>query len=246
MKKVVLIVVVILAFGFSKMKEDNEAFEPVVVLELFTSQGCSSCPSADRLLNTVRKEYKDDNIFVLSYHVTYWNYIGWKDPFSKEKYTDKQREYGQKFRSRSIYTPQLVVNGKEHFVGSNRSLLNSKLKSYSEVSVVNNIRLSDVKKTNDKVSFNYEVKGNLSNKSLRTILVIEERDTFVKRGENRDRKLTNSNIVIAEKEVALKDENGFSSIAIPDIVKPGDKLHLMVVTASKNLSITGAAKKALY
>jgi hypothetical protein len=85
--------------------------EPVVVLELFTSQGCSNCPSADLSLQKVKKEDKN-GVFTLSYHVGYWNYIGWKDPFSKAIYAEKQRKYNVKFRNNSNYTPQVVVNGK--------------------------------------------------------------------------------------------------------------------------------------
>ena len=150
MKKLLLTFVIILGLGFTTTERSNLAFEPIVVLELFTSQGCSSCPSADKLLNEVRKEYNEENVFALSYHVSYWNYIGWKDPFSKEEYTEKQHAYAAKFRSRSVYTPQLVVNGKEHFVGSDQYKLYSRLKSYSKTSVPNQVVLKNVKRTEVK------------------------------------------------------------------------------------------------
>jgi hypothetical protein len=68
--------------------QDEESFEPIVVLELFTSQGCSSCPAADALLNQT-KQKSLDNVFTLSYHVDYWNYIGWEDPFSSSQYAKR-------------------------------------------------------------------------------------------------------------------------------------------------------------
>ena len=122
---------------FNREKYDSE-IDNIVVLELFTSQGCSSCPPADRLLD----EVKNDKIIALSYHVDYWNYIGWDDPFSAKKYTERQKLYSNKFNSSTIYTPQLVINGQEHIVGSNKSLLYTKLRYYSKKKNLNTVRLS--------------------------------------------------------------------------------------------------------
>lgn len=120
----VLVFMAFKEFNYSKSVASNNktttakvSDNGIVVLELFTSQGCSSCPAADVQLEEAKKNYPE-RVFALSYHVDYWNYIGWEDPFSKKAYTFKQREYNQKFRSSSNYTPQLVVNGKEHFGGS--------------------------------------------------------------------------------------------------------------------------------
>ena len=244
MKKLILTLIVISAFGFSEPIEEKDAFKPVIVLELFTSQGCSSCPSADNLLNKVRKNYQEEEVYALSYHVTYWDYIGWKDPFGKESYTAKQRKYAQKFRSRSVYTPQLVVNGREHFVGSNNGKLLSKIKSYSQSSTPNEVTLKDVNRNGSNVSLSYQAKGNLNGKKLRTVLVIEERETQVKRGENRNRRLVNSNIVVAEKYMVPSAE-GQMTIDIPSIVNTNDQLHVMVLVEGDDLTITAADKVAL-
>jgi hypothetical protein len=71
--------------------------KPFAIVQLFTSQGCSSCPSADLLLEKVEKEYEGKNVFVLSYHVDYWNRLGWKDVFSKKEFSDLQYNYSSKF-----------------------------------------------------------------------------------------------------------------------------------------------------
>ena len=93
-----------------------------VVLELFTSQGCSSCPSADRLLSKLEQNPRlAGKVVPLSFHVDYWNYIGWTDPFSAPRWSERQRAYGRAFRSNRIYTPQLVVNGQGECVGSNEA-----------------------------------------------------------------------------------------------------------------------------
>ncbi|TXN36012.1 DUF1223 domain-containing protein [Flagellimonas hymeniacidonis] len=219
----------------------SEAYMPSIVLELFTSQGCSSCPPADVLLEKVKKEYPE-NVYALSYHVDYWNYIGWEDPFSKSVYTKKQRDYNSKFRYRSNYTPQLVINGKEHFVGSNQSKMYSKLNVYKTKKAANAINL-DVKKTSgSSISFDYTVDGDFTNKQLRVVLVLDERTTSVKRGENRNRVLKNSNIVVAEKYIPVTTQKGTSSIAIPKLVSSNDNLTLMVLIEADNLDITGAIK----
>ena len=173
--------------------------KPLVVLELFTSQGCSSCPSADAVLADVKNDFSSDIVIPIAYHVDYWNYIGWKDPFSLKEYTKKQRNYGQKFRSRSIYTPQLVINGKEHLIGSNSFKIYQKIKQYKKQDfAINEIILSNVISKNGSVNFNYLLNGKISDKQIRFLLLIDERITNVKHGENSNRTLSNSNIVIKE------------------------------------------------
>jgi hypothetical protein len=89
-----------------------------VIVELFTSQGCSSCPPADRLLS---KLGQDPRVIPLAFHVDYWNYIGWTDPFSSKAWSQRQQGYARAFHSNRIYTPQLVVSGRTEVVGSNES-----------------------------------------------------------------------------------------------------------------------------
>ena len=118
--------------------EIAESENGIVVLELFTSQGCSSCPPADELLKKL-KQSNNKHIYTIAYHVDYWNYIGWEDPFSKPEFTAKQTDYNKKFRNRSNYTPQLVVNGKDHFVGSNAGKLYQNIELYGSVAAENQI-----------------------------------------------------------------------------------------------------------
>ncbi|NDV42608.1 DUF1223 domain-containing protein [Flagellimonas sediminis] len=226
------------------MPEGHAVGSSSVVLELFTSQGCSSCPSADALLWKVKQEFPDD-VFALSYHVDYWDYIGWKDPFAKTEHTQKQRAYGKKFRLNSIYTPQMVVNGREHFVGSNRAELYSKIDACRAISVVNTIKIINADVANGTIAFSYDVIGNIEHKLLRVVLVIDERVTQVKRGENRNRTLKNSNIVVQEKHVELKHSSGESSIQIPSVVSKDDGLTLILLVETAGLDITGAAKREI-
>ena len=232
MQKILLTFIVMVVLNFQP-----KTFEPIVVLELFTSQGCSSCPAADDLLNELKTEY-GAHVIPLSYHVDYWNYIGWKDPFSSKKFTQKQKNYNNKFKSQSIYTPQVVVNGQEHFLGSRASLFHSKIKDYSKIASANKVRVFKKSIENKTISFNYTIEGDVTDKKMRILLVIEQRITSVKSGENRNRVLRNTNVVVVETYVDVNSKIG--TINIPDIVKEKDDLRLVALIENSNFDITGA------
>jgi hypothetical protein len=98
----------------------NSGDKTPVLVELFTSEGCSSCPPADEVLARLEKEQPgtDAEIITLAFHVDYWNYLGWKDEFSSPKYSERQGGYASTFNQDSNYTPQMVVDGQKQFVGS--------------------------------------------------------------------------------------------------------------------------------
>ncbi|TCI90321.1 DUF1223 domain-containing protein [Tenacibaculum sp. M341] len=207
----------------------------IVVLELFTSQGCSSCPPADRVLAEIKNTMSDKTVIPISYHVDYWDYIGWKDPFASKKFTEKQYEYGDKFLLRSVYTPQLIINGDEHFVGSNRSKIHKKINQYlHKKPSSNSITIDDVSINNKKVNFSYKIEGKTKNKTVHFLLVLNEKTTQVKRGENRNRTLKNSNIVVLEKVEAIKSSTGNYNLTIPDIVSKNDSLRLVALIKDKD------------
>ena len=149
--------------------------KPVVVLELFTSQGCSSCPPADAVLEEIKNNANPEEVIPLSYHVDYWDYIGWRDPYATKQFTNKQRIYGRKFNSSSIYTPQLVINGEEHLVGSDKANIHRKIeRKLKSKNIANTVKVKNVTKNADKVSFSYQVDGNTTGKNIHFILVLNK------------------------------------------------------------------------
>lgn len=241
MQKVFLSIIIIFLVSFSA--KHAEKFQSVAVLELFTSQGCSSCPPADALLSEVKRTYAKDKVIALSYHVDYWNYIGWKDPFSQKAFSDKQRVYSTKFNSSTIYTPQIVINGKEHFVGSNKGLVKAKLKAYLKTDSKNKVIISKAKREHSMIQFDYDILGAHNEKQARVLLVINSKETFVKRGENRSRTLTNSNIVVAESYLSIANKSG--KLSIPELVSEKDKLSLVILIENNELDILGGSQIAL-
>ncbi|WP_299242574.1 thioredoxin family protein [uncultured Aquimarina sp.] len=230
------ILLTIIVSGLVNAQNNDEA---IVVMELFTSQGCSSCPPADELLDAIKKSYEKDNVYVLSYHVDYWNRLGWKDPFSDVSFSDYQRDYAQQFNSRSIYTPQLVVNGSEHFTGSNSTKALAAIRNYSKSKRTNTIKFIKPKRENNKITLTYNVEG-ASFDQITIALVVSERITEIGRGENRNRTLKNTNIV-ANRLVKM-DTTGSVMLSVPDWIDPNDELSIIAYTQNNKLVTMGASK----
>jgi hypothetical protein len=164
------------------------AAERPVVVELFTSQGCSSCPPADAYLRELTKDRRD--VLALAFHVTYWDRLGWKDPFSLPAATQRQDVYGHRFGDGS-YTPEIVVDGAASMVGSDRrdvgsAIENAKRNGRTAAAV-------SVSKSGEQVSIQVGA-GNGSGKIL-LIGFDREHTTAVGRGENSGRTLTEANVV---------------------------------------------------
>ncbi|MCT4655642.1 MAG: DUF1223 domain-containing protein [Cohaesibacter sp.] len=167
------------------------ASSPVVV-ELFTSQGCSSCPPADRLLGEM---VGDGNIIALTEAVDYWDYLGWKDENARPEHSARQRDYARMRGDRRVYTPQMVINGRVHVVGSRRGDVASAIKRFEkDVSVPLEVtRKTDVLTIDigaRPANFSEEFEGNV-------LIAYYKREVEVdiKRGENRGETVRYHNVV---------------------------------------------------
>jgi hypothetical protein len=222
----------------------------VVLLELFTSQGCSSCPPADRLLVDLAQE---EGVAALSFHVDYWNYIGWTDPFSAEAWTRRQHAYARVLRSDSVYTPQLVIDGRAHVVGSRPRDVEGALKAARQRPAAAHLALSGLRIEGD--TLHCTVAADLTRAvanppRLLVALVQDGLTTPVSSGENRRQTLRNDRVVRKLEAVAdlaaASGSRGTGEVAFRlDPEWSRENLGLVAfVQDSQTLEIYGAATAA--
>jgi len=177
------------------------------VIELFTSQGCSSCPPADHVLRDIIEESEKASkpIYGLSFHVDYWNYLGWNDPYSHPDFSNRQRHYNQRLKSRGSYTPQMIVNGTSEFIGSKRTLAYQEVANALEVSANDRISIEltelQLDKAKNRLTVDYQAKGNCVDYKIHFAAVESNLKDAVKRGENHGRTLKHDNVVRAFRTV---------------------------------------------
>ena len=219
----------ILSFGNAKSaKAVNEAQSPIV-LEMFTSQSCSSCPPADKLLGQLAE---NENVIALSCNVTYWNHLHWKDTLSKQFCTDRQRNYVRTLESRGPYTPQIVVNGRQTMVGSSGAKITRAIASEVKTNPVKPIILN----LNGTI-LDITLPETPGEDSYALLLVAHGSKHYqeIPSGENRGRKVTYTNPV--EKIISLGTWDGTGKKMDIDISEVQNS-EGYVVLAQKN-GITG-------
>ncbi|GAB3337812.1 hypothetical protein GCM10027299_49350 [Larkinella ripae] len=218
-------------------------YEPVAVLELFTSQGCSSCPPADKLLNEAVTEANTNHqhVYGLSFHVDYWDRLGWKDPYSNRQFSDRQRRYARQFAAKGIYTPQGVVNGKTEFVGSNRQRLQTSLASSLRQPARVAIALAISAQKPESLAVSYSLKGGFDDAVLNVALVSKSTETTVIRGENAGRKLEHRNVVRTLQTV-YATQSGHVTISLPPDFDRSKGAVIAYVQERQGLLITGASQ----
>jgi len=207
----------------------------LTVAELYTSQGCSSCPPAERLFSTLADQ---DDVLTLEWHVDVWDSLvhggsRWKDPYSSKKFTARQRSYNRSLRGQNgIYTPQAVVNGQFEGVGSRSAEVNDMLENVSPLTV-------GVQIENDKVN----IAATSQTADVLFLRLLKKHETNVKGGENKGRKLAGKNIVL-EATILGKTGDDTAQFDLPSV---GDRETCAVLVQTLNGDvgpILGAAKCA--
>jgi hypothetical protein len=160
---------------------------PQAVVELFTSQGCSSCPPADALLSELARR---PEIVALTLPVDYWDYLGWKDTLAHSAFTARQRAYAGARGDRQVYTPQAVVNGGESCVGSNRAKIERLMAVRSELPVP-----VAAAETGDRIAIDVGAGEPVEGAAVWLLPVARVRTVPISRGENRGRTATYANVV---------------------------------------------------
>ncbi len=226
--------------GLSALRS-TQAADPLpnapVVVELFTSQGCSSCPPADRLLAELSRR---PGVIALSVHVDYWDYIGWKDPFASAATTARQHSYAQTLKQRYVYTPEMVFNGAAHDPGTNAGRVERMLKQAAERTGVRvNPALSALSGGRGLIELPKTAGVPLSDIWL---LSVDPRHvTSVGRGENRGATLTNVNVVRSIEKLATWTGEATRLTVAADKLPPGAAMVALVQSAHHG-PILGAAR----
>ncbi|WP_332460145.1 DUF1223 domain-containing protein [Caballeronia calidae] len=201
-----------------------------VVVELFTSQGCSSCPPADRFLSELSDTRTD--VLPLAFHVTYWNQLGWKDPFSFDAADARQAQYVQRFRD-FAYTPEMVIDGKAEVVGSNRSAASSAIDQAKSMGVT----AATVSAARGGGSVSVSI-GPGSGRARVLLVGYDARHvTPIARGENAGHTLTESNIV---RSFAPIGQWSGTALTLRANAVAGE--HLVVLLQAPDGAIVGAAR----
>lgn len=185
----------ILFLGSGMLFSTEPARQPVLI-ELFTSEGCSSCPPADKLLAVLDREQPvaGAEAVVLSEHVDYWNHLGWADPYSSAAYTQRQGDYVRKMGLNSAYTPQIVVDGRLEVVGNDEAAVKAAIGKAAREQKVK-ITLTNVERAGSRLKLHVEV-GRVMQASTLLIAIAEERaESHVTRGENAGRSLPHVAVV---------------------------------------------------
>ena len=187
---------IILAGGLLIINAGLAASAPVLV-ELFTSEGCSSCPPADSLLRRLEKEQpvQGAEIIVLSEHVDYWDHLGWRDPFSSAEFTKRQRNYAHRFNRDGPYTPQMVVNGETEFVGSDARRAEQSIASAAKKQRVA-IRLSWSGGSAVHVEVDPATSGKFKQAEVYVVLAHDGAISDVVLGENSGRKMAHASVAV--------------------------------------------------
>jgi hypothetical protein len=199
----------------SQTKKDEKPIAQVknkqpVLVELFTSEGCSSCPPADKALAMLRSEqpYANAEIITLAFHVDYWDRLGWKDDFSSKFFTQRQENYADSLQSDGSYTPQMIVDGRNEFVGSNLAKISLAMNAAPK-NEKGKIELDFTKESNLKIKFS-ELPAH-KDASINVAIAEDNLSTDVKRGENGGRKLEHDSVVRELKSIGsiTSDQKSF-------------------------------------
>jgi hypothetical protein len=224
----------------------------VVVVELFTSEGCSSCPPADALLKQLSEQQKIDDIQIvaLEEHVDYWNHLGWRDPYSAAEFSERQNDYSHIFGTDGVYTPQMIVDGQNEIVGSRSLAAREAIQKAASQPKAGVVLLASANAASGKPAFEVQIKslnGISPRGAVELWLAVTEKglQTDVKAGENSGETLKHAAVVRSLRKIdTIRDPAGYSR-QFQAAIERGwkkDNLAVVVFLAEENSrKIIGAA-----
>lgn len=215
----------------------SESQAPRAVIELFTSQGCSSCPPADKVVVALAQ---DDDVIALTLHVDYWDYLGWRDTLAKPAFSDRQRNYAELRGDRGVFTPQMVVNGQEACIGSDDKALSASLakatREHARLPVPIRVARDGAELS---VTFEADYPGGAD---LYLLMVEPKISVTIKRGENKGREAQYANVV--REIIRIVRWDGEAGTIVTDMSAPGDAFVVMLQQEQDGFAgrIIGAAR----
>ena len=251
----ILVIALFLVAGFFTQRISSKASAAApptgkgpVVVELFTSEGCSSCPPADALLREFEATGRVEGVEVitLGWHVDYWDRLGWKDRFSSADFTHRQQDYASAFGSEQVYTPQMVVDGRAEFVGSDsrkarRTIISASRQPKAAIS------LSAKAGPSAGLHVEAQIEGLRDDRKADAVLLITERnlESDVRAGENNGSTLKHGGVVrlvkAAGSVVPGKPQHVAVDIVLGKAWKPQDLRAVLLLQDARDRTILGAA-----
>lgn len=201
-----LLVPSFLVLSVTTLVAEELRLAPRAVVELFTSQGCSSCPPADKLLAELGSR---SDIVALAYHVDYWDYIGWPDTFGRPENSDLQRSYASVQRKGRVYTPQMMINGAADVVGSRRGDVDETLRN-AHLSVPIRLEIED-----DYLKIGINGAADFDEAVVWLVTFKDQAEVQIQRGENRGRTLAYSGIVTNRQVLGMWEPEKGANIKLP-------------------------------
>ncbi|RQO71784.1 DUF1223 domain-containing protein [Pedobacter sp. KBW06] len=214
------------------------------VVELFTSEGCSSCPAAEKLLKEVHQEYQGRPVYVLAFHVDYWNKLGWTDKFSSAEFTRRQYQYSAFFMGQ-IYTPQAIVNGRESFVGSDGEKIHGAINTALKRKVKLQQTQYKIGIKDRHLLLDYTLDQTYQGNLISVALLQGQESVQIAAGENKGKLLEHLNVVRSFYSAPALDPSGSISLDIPEGLDPKG-LHLLVYLQNqKNFNVISVSELSL-
>jgi hypothetical protein len=238
---------VVLCFAFNyKEKKQESGSKGFALIELFSSEGCSSCPPAEAVMHKLIQKTEKESlpVYIIEFHVDYWDYLGWKDTFALPEYSKRQKKYGDLLKLNSIYTPQAIINGETEMVGSDEEQINSTIAKELQKPSSVTVECKAHKINNSQIELTYTVNGNISGCELNIAVVESDLTSYIKKGENARKTLTHDNVARVFKTIELESSTGRLAIDIPHVNTSNSKL-ICYVQKKESMGIIGAKQATI-
>lgn len=230
--------------SFAEIYKANSSKHPIALIELYTSQGCSSCPPAEKWLGELEQSgIKSDQAIPLALHVDYWDYIGWKDEFSQKYFTQRQYQYRKTNHSSSVYTPQIMFNGDDvRRVKFGNSLIEL---SHQNAAVSFNVTAEALNENNLNVAIDFNRIDEIA-KTSNVVVVLAENNLVgnIESGENAGRTLKHNHVVRVWKNMGqIRNRFNLNLVINPKWNK--DNLDIVVIVETSDMQTQQVLRLAL-